>query len=474
MSAALALSCQGHRVTLIEQHAQLGGKLRVALVGDAKIDCGPTVFTMKPVFDQLFALAGTRLEEHVTLQSADVLARHFWLDHPAFDLFSNVDKTCDEIVRVFDGKEADNYRRFAERTEEVFTTLDESFMRTQKPSPIGLTFSHGLSGIMKLMRTQPFSTLWSHLSKEFNSPQLQQLFARYATYCGSSPYQAPATLMLIAHAERQGVWYLKNGMYSLVQAVEALLQKHEATIRLNTSVAEILTNSRNEVVSVVLDNGETLTTDAVIHAGDTSDLSNGGLGKAAMKAVPNRTEPSLSAITRSDVATVSGVQLAHHNVFFSNDYQAEFDELFKHKDVPSHPTLYVCAQDRSDLNSVIGPERLFTLANAPAVTLSEEQIAKTVSSIPQWLAQYNLAIDCQHTPTVDSPNSFAQLFPSTSGALYGRPTHGMMGSFLRPGSTSSVKGLFLAGASVHPGAGIPMVCLSGMLAADALDRWLNT
>lgn len=475
LSAAIALSAQHLDVTLIDQHAQFGGKIRQACVGDALIDCGPTVFTLKPVFDQLFALANTQLEDHLTVHPVSTLARHFWLDHDALDLFSDIDQSCDEIARVFNGREADNYRVFANKTQEVFNTLDARFMRTHKPSSVGLTLgltkSEGLKGLLKLWQTKPFINLWAQLANDFESPQLQQLFARYATYCGSSPFKAPATLMLIAHAERQGVWQLEGGMYSLVTALVKLLEKTGANTRLNTTVTEIKTNARNEITGVVLNEDEQLPADAIVFAGDTAALNQGELGASAVRAVPNRTTKSLSAITRSDVAHTDGVQLAHHNVFFSQDYPKEFDELFRQQKVPAQPTLYLCAQDRG-LGTPEGTEKIFTLANAPACALPEHEVARCVENIPSWLKSYQLNVTPTATHASDSPNTFAQLFPATDGALYGRPTHGMMGSFQRPGSCSSIKGLFLAGSSVHPGAGIPMVCLSGLLAADSVSQFM--
>lgn len=470
ISAALALSSQGHAVTLIEQHEQLGGKLREATFGDKRIDCGPTVFTLKPVFDRLFSMVNERLEDHVNLKQAHILARHFWLDQSPFDLYSDVSKTCEQVDAVFNAKEAERYRKFASQTKAVFDTLDDTFMQAQKPTPLSLTFSHGLTGIFRLWQTQPFKTLWASLAKDFESPHLRQLFARYATYCGSSPFQAPATLMLIAHAERQGVWYLEEGMYSLVQALQNLLEKQEVHILLSTKVTDIATQSDGSVKSVTIDNNQARLADAIVFAGDTADLTAGSFGTKPQQAVSPRTDKSLSAITRSELATTSGLQLSHHNVFFSNDYPLEFEELFELQRVPSHPTLYVCAQDRGDAKELNGPERLFTLANAPAAQLDEEVIERTVSSIPNWLNQYGLQTTPHTESKSDSPNTFGQLFPSTQGALYGRPTHGMMGSFQRPGSRSKLKGLYLAGASVHPGAGIPMVCLSGMLAAEAVQE----
>jgi len=211
LAAAMSLAARKVPVILIEKQATAGGKMRQLQVAGQDIDSGPTVFTMRWVFEALFARAGLNFTEHLSLQKAELLARHSWLGSESLDLHAQLDASSQAISEFAGDKDADNYRRFARKTEAVFNTLDESFMRAQRPNPIALSLQGGLRGMLDMANTQPFISLWNSLAKDFHDPRLRQLFARYATYCGSSPFLAPATLMLIAHVEKAGVWMVQGG-----------------------------------------------------------------------------------------------------------------------------------------------------------------------------------------------------------------------------------------------------------------------
>lgn len=473
LSAALSLQARGVKVVLLERHAAPGGKIRQRFVAGQAMDSGPTVFTMKWVFDALFARAGLRFEDHVQLREGSLLARHSWLDGSRLDLFQDIDTSMQAISQFASARDADNYRRFAAETEAVFNTLDASFMRTQRPGPIALSVSGGIRGMLDLANTRPFVSLWHHLSKRFHDPRLRQLFARYATYCGSSPFKAPATLMLIAHVERAGVSLVEGGMQALAQALADVLSTRGVECRYGSGVASIETQAQ-AVSAVVLDSGERIATEAVVFNGDTQALTMGLLGDSVTKACKARREPSLSAVTECQLACVSGFDLAHHTVFFGDDYNDEFTQIFNHQSLTENPTVYVCAQDRnghaSAAPTVSQPERLFSLINAPATRMSEAQTDAALQRMRQTLIAHGLELNNpQGRSVITTPTEFAQHFPGSDGALYGRPTHGWMGSFNRPGSRSErVRGLYWCGGSVHPGAGVPMASLSGQLAADQL------
>ncbi len=470
LAAALELVATGHDVTVLERAPVPGGKMRELEADGAKIDSGPTVFTMRWVFDRLFEVAGTKLDDELRLNMAPRLARHAWLDGSRLDLFADVDASV-EAIREFAGMaDAEAYARFAEDSAEIFDTLRDTFMERSKPSPVGLTFSMGLSGIPRLYKTKPFSSLWSELGRYFGDPRLRQLFGRYATYCGSSPFDAPATLMLIAHAERAGVAYVDGGMQRLAEALLRVAESRGARFLLGTAAREVVISS-DRVTGVIDSNDDLHSADAVVFNGDVQALTRGLLGSKLCNAVPGRgDEPrSLSAITWSLRSRADGFPLDHHTVFFGDDYPEEFDALFGRATIARRPTVYVCAQDRVGDRVPEGDERLFLLVNAPAREMAAAELDDAQAAVTEILSSAGLALELGDDDVARfTPNDFAERFPATDGAIYGWPTHGMFGSFRRQGARSRIAGLYLAGGSVHPGPGVPMTAISGRLAATAI------
>ncbi len=470
LAAAVDLARQGCAVTVVETAAAPGGKMRQVMIDGACVDAGPTVLTMRWIFDELFDDAGTTLDAQLALTPAGILARHAWDGAARLDLHADMERTVASIGGFAGRTEADGYRRFCARAGEIFDTLDQPFIRRQRPRLDQLVTSFGFAGMGRLSRINPFDTLASALRDYFRDPRLLQLFGRYATYCGSSPYRAPATLMLVAHVERVGVWLVGGGMHALAAAVADLAARHGATLRYGTAVTRI-ERVGGRVGGVVLADGARLPADAVVVNADVAALGAGLFGEAVTSAVPRPAPRSLSAVTFAMRARASGFPLVRHNVFFSRDYPAEFDAIFKRGRVPDEPTVYVCAQDRGDDDAPrAAPERLLCLVNAPADgrTMSEEEITRCGERMRTVLTRCGLEIDAGARVATD-PGGFAALFPATGGALYGPVPHGWQASFQRAGSRATgVPGLYLAGGSVHPGPGVPMAAMSGRLAAAAL------
>jgi 1-hydroxycarotenoid 3,4-desaturase len=476
--SASTLASRGFDVTVIERAACVGGKIRQVEVDNALIDSGPTVFTMRDLFENIFDDAGANLNDFISIEPLDILARHAWDSGQKLDLFADRNKSADAISTFSSKKNGESYLAFCKQTEKMFNALDKTFIRSQRPNVLSLTYRTGSQGISNLLHIKPFSTMWSSLLNFFDDERLQQLFGRYATYCGSSPYLSPATLMLIAHVEQNGVWSIAGGMQELANALHKLACSHKVKFLFEEEVITINKN-KNKICSVTLSNEEQITCDHVICNADIAAIKTGDLGKQVKKAVSStsgaNTKRSLSAITWSLKVKRNSYPLVRHNVFFSNNYKLEFEELFKLNQPPSEPTIYVCAQDRDTKynENTQEYERLFCLINAPANgdvhRYGPEEINACTQKTFSKLQQCGLDIKVTSSNCITTtPTNFAQLFPKTGGALYGQATHGWKASFQRPGSRSKIPGLYLAGGSVHPGAGVPMAAMSGLLAAQSL------
>jgi 1-hydroxycarotenoid 3,4-desaturase len=479
--SALLLACRGLRVTLVEAASSPGGKMRQIVLDGAAIDAGPTVFTMRWVFDRILQDAGSSVDELLQLKPLHVLARHAWRQGgQRLDLLADVKESADEIARFASPDEARRYLAFCEEARRVYATLEGPAIRSPRPTLAGMIRSLGPSGLRSLAALGPFGTLWTRLGHHFQDPRLRQLFGRYATYCGASPWRAPATLMLIAHVEQSGVWSVQGGMHALAQALAGLATQRGAQLHYNRPCERIVVRD-GRVAGVRLVGGEELPADSVVFNGDTQALACGLLGPAGVSSVPPtpRAMRSLSAMTWAVHGRTSGFPLVRHNVFFDDDYASEFDDILRSRRMPRQATVYVCAQDRDDhATAPAGRERLLCLVNAPPDgdrrPFDAPETDPCLNRSLALMQHCGLKIEDSPRRVATTPADFERMFPATGGALYGPATHGWMTLFRRPGSTSALPGLYLAGGSAHPGPGVPMAALSGQLAAEALMAHLDS
>ena len=477
LSASIDLARAGFQVTLLERGNAPGGKMHTRAVDDREVDGGPTVLTMRSIFEQLFADAGACLNDRLTLLESPIIARHAWSHGGVLDLYPDAKRSRQSIEDFAGTDNAAGFERFYSQSARIHQTLSETFMTASKPDPVTLVGrvlrQHHPSS---LMAARPAPNLWRALGGFFSDERLRQLFARYATYVGSSPLSTPATLMLIAHVELEGVWLVDGGMHRLAAAMADLGRELGIDLHLNTHVSEVLVKG-GKACGVRLEDGTSLPADVVVFNGDTNALATGQLGDEAMRAVKPRSveQRGLSALTWCIKGSSSGFGLDHHNVFFESDYPSEFNTLFEKRNVPSKPTVYLCAQDRGPNGSLNGSERLLMLVNAPAggarQSWSEDDVARTRDNALAVLERCGLNLGFRDSDCVSTtPNDWHGRFPGSGGSLYGGASHGIWSSFTRPGARSRLKGLYLSGGSVHPGPGVPMATLSGRLAASAVVR----
>lgn len=459
---AAAILSRHMETVLLERDTRLGGKIETREINGARIDCGPTVLTLRPVFETIFQHAGTRLDDCLQLTPLHTLARHFWSDGSTLDLFSNQERTYHAIEAFSSPRSAAQYLKFSALAQTVFETLTESFMLRSDPNFLRLITSRSLR---RLFGLNPFDSLWQVLSRMFDDLRLVQLFARYATYCGSSPFECPATLMLVSHVERLGVWTLPGGISDLALALRDQAIQNGAEIRTGAEVSAI-DMEHGQISGVHLNTGERIPAHGVICTGDIRAVDQALFGTDAQSAISSRTSdtPSQSAITWTLSAKSDGPPLNHHNVFFSDDYPAEFDAVFARRQVPQDPTVYLCAPHTEASSAK------FCLINAPADgdthTYSNQEVEQCQTRMMQTLQKCGLQLSVEpETIKVSTPTTYAQRFPGTGGALYGPASHGWRAAFQRQGVRTRRMGLYMAGGSVHPGPGVPMAALSGRAAA---------
>ncbi len=475
LTAAIDLARAGCDVDVFERGPKPGGKIRQLEVNGIAMDAGPTVFTMRWVFEELFKDAGSKLSEELTLSRTNILARHAWEHGGRLDLFEDINESAEAIRKFSDGKNSEGYKAFCSQSKELYFALKDAFIAAEKPSPLDLVSRVGLTSFFGAMwETAPHRNLWHVLDKYFSDPRLKQLFARYSTYVGSSPLATPSILMLIAHVEQDGVWLLDGGMYSLARALKNLGERLGVRYHFNAHVNSI-NCSGGRVTGLCVDGSEVAGFDAIVFNGDRSALADGLLGDQVVDAAPlmKPANRGLSAIIWCVRGVTSGMPLAYHNVFFSDNYPEEFKHVFNKRDIVESPTVYVCAQDRLAKKNPDGSERLLVLINAPAdgdtidITSGREEFFWERAN--RVLNNCGLKLTAEASERVmTSPSTFSDLYPGTGGSLYGQASHGIFSPFFRPSSVSPVEGLFLAGGSVHPGPGVPMAALSGRLAANSL------
>lgn len=471
LAASINMARAGVKVRLYERGPTVGGKLREIDVGGQKVLAGPSVFTMRWVFDELF---DGKLADYVALRPVDPLCRHFFPDGSKLDLFTDEARSRDAIERFAGKRDADGYLKYRKHAAKIFEVVRGPFMENAVPSLFDFMSPRAL---WQMTQIDGMRSLWRALEEFFVDPRLRQLFGRYATYNGSSPYHAPATLAVIAHVENAyGIFAVDGGIVRLAEALRRRAEELGVVITCNADVDEIVVEPsggplagslRARGVRVA---GNVEWADCIIANCDVADAYGRLLGGAARKPLRRYEEEelSLSAYVLLAVGAKAPMELLHHNVFFSRDYQLEFEDLVVERRPPGDPTVYVCQE---------APERHFILTNAPPLDNKGARIDWSVESsrcrerMERVLLRHGWTLTPSATHEI-APPDFAARFPSSRGAIYGLASNSRMAAFRRPANTlPGIGGLYFCGGSVHPGAGLPMVALSARIATKlALEQ----
>lgn len=481
LAAAIRLAAAGHSVAVYEKNGQVGGKLNLLEKDGFRWDTGPSLITMPFVYEELWQIAGRSLHDYVKLEAVDPICRYTWQDGTRLDASDSTSRMVAEIEKL-NPQDVAAYFRFMAYARKLYYLTAEEFLFNGINSWRDFLKLNPLNAL----QIDPFRTVQQAVQSYFKSPHLVQLFGRYATYNGSSPYLAPATLNIISYVEMGlGGYYVKGGLYKLAEAYLKLAQ--ELGVQVHTgpdfAIEQILLN-RRRATGLRLASGATVAADVVIANSDVTYtnsnlLPQNKLPKAQSSQKKPALEPSCSGFVLFLGLDKQYEQLAHHNIFFSQDYKAEFEQIFKDLEPPSDPTIYVCWTGKTDeQHAPSGKSNLFVLVNAPYLSDRFDWDAPQVKEnyrnlIIKRLEEFGLPDLSEHIETEEimSPLDLQQRYNAAFGAIYGHSSNNKFSAFLRPPNRSRrYRNLYFVGGSTHPGGGVPLVTLSARIVANLVKK----
>jgi phytoene desaturase len=462
LAAAIRLARAGHAVEVWEKNAEAGGKLKEVRNGAFRWDTGPSLLTMPDVLRDLFVTAGERVEDHLDLVRLDSACRYFWTDGTVID----------EDAAFWARPEV---ARFLDYARGIYELSGEAFLN-HPPAEMWRAFTpRNLGKLRHLPKVATTRTLAREVERRITDPHLRQIFLRFATYNGSSPYQTPATFNIIPYVEATfGPWYVLGGMVKIARELQALAERNGVTFRFNTTAT--LCNG-NEVGA---QDGYNTFFDRIIC---NADVLGAGENIKGMFTERQRSKLVVPPLSTSGFILFLGVRgrdprLAHHNIFFSGDYPREFAEIHEQKIAPREPTIYIAASSRTDpTHAPEDHDNWFVLVNAPARDPKQPWTPDETRAYRDLVLQRLGKFGFDDLPSrivteqTFTPTDFATRDLAHHGALYGWASHSIRTSLLRPPLRAPGNpNLYFVGGTTHPGGGIPLVLLSGKMVAEMIQR----
>lgn len=479
LAAAIRLAHAGREVTVFDAREEVGGKagqMRLEAGGRSwRFDTGPSLFTMRGVFEELFKAAGRRMEDYLTILPLDCITRYWFADGSRAESWADADK-FDRSMEAAGAASAGELAAFRRYSRRIWENTHRVFLEKSLHEPAAM-FTDGefWRGMLRMGLIDPFRRMGAAQKRFFADERGRQFFNRFATYNGSNPYRAPATFNLIPHVEHElGAWAVRGGIFAVPEALAKLARELGVCIRLGERVEGILTDRRTRAVRALRVGDEEAEFDEVVCNADAAAVYRDLLKEPDAPAARRyrRMEASSSALVF--FWGMNGVRdnMGIHNIFFSGQGRREFNEIFDEGRCPSDPTVYVNITSKVDAGDAPqGCENWFVLVNAPAdggqdwdteVQRVREAVLRRLSAALGWDAAGNIAAEAVLTPPM-----IAAQTSSYRGSLYGIASNSRRAAFLRhPNRSRRYPGLYFAGGSAHPGGGMPLVLLSGKIAAE--------
>ncbi len=474
IASAIRLRAKGYEVEVYEANSYPGGKLSDFEAAGFRFDAGPSLFTMPQLVEELFTLFNEDVKSHFAYKKLDIGCHYFYEDGTNFVSPTNIDAFADVIAAKL-GEEKKSVLDYFKKSAFLYEITLPIFLQNSLHKLKTYINKKGLKGIFNLWRLNLFSTMHEVNSKRFKNAKTIQFFNRFATYNGSNPYMAPATLNIIPHLEYGiGVFFPNKGMVSITNSLVELGERHGVQFHYNQKVEQILTE--NARVTGVKINGHIIKSDLVICNMDIYPAYKKLLPQIKMPERVKNQESSSSALVFYWGVQKEFKQLGLHNILFSADYKKEFDAIFNDATVDNDPTIYINITSKlkpSDAPS--GAENWFVMINVPANTGQDWDalIAKAKENIIEKvnrLLKVDLKAYLVYEKVLD-PRSIELKTSSHKGALYGTSSNDKMAAFFRhPNYSSTIEQLYFCGGSVHPGGGIPLCLLSAKITEKLVNK----
>ncbi|GEP03947.1 phytoene desaturase family protein [Methylobacterium oxalidis] len=481
LAAACVSAARGHRVTLYDKNDWLGGKAAVLHEGGFRFDMGPTILTVPRVLERIFAEAGRDVHDYLDLRRLDPQWRCFFDDGSRIDLMQDVERMAADMDRFVPGAGAgEGYRRFIGISEHLHDVSNRFFF--WKPvedlfDTINIRANMNPGTLRDVLSLRMHASVASTIRGKVKDARLAQMLDHFVQYVGSSPYGAPAVLCAIAHMQTaEGVWYPMGGTRAVAEALARLAGELGATLKPASEVSGL--SVENGAVTGLTTREGFAPYDAVISNMDSvrtyRELVGGEVGRSYEK---KSFEPACSGVVLYLGLNKRYEHLNHHDFVFSRDPEEEFDFIYNKGEPAPDPTAYLAAPSSTDPSvAPEGGEALYVLVHTPYLRPHHDWSTMFPAyrrTILDKLKRTAHMPDLEERIVVErhlTPQDIHERYKVLNGAIYGLASHGrVMGAF-KPGNRSrQVRGLYLAGGAAHPGPGMPMVMMSGWIAADAHD-----
>lgn len=472
LAAAIRMRNKGYMVTVFEANSFPGGKCSTETRDGYRFDMGPSVFTMPQYVDELFKLSGKDPRDHFNYIPLDPVYKYFFEDGTMLDAWHGKEKFAEQLAAKTGDKKQDIIK-YLDKTEVIYNLTDEVFLKNSLHRLKNFFTWPVAKGILNFGKIGAFNTMNGANQKAFNDPRLVQIFNRYATYNGSSPYLSPATLNVIAHVEIvKGAFYPQGGMFSITSSLLQLARDIGVQFNFSTAVREILINDK-KAVGVRTDNGRQ-NFDIVI---SNMDVYNSY--KKLMPAVKRPAKTLDQPKSSSGIIFYWGIkkefkELGLHNILFSKNYEEEFDYIFSKKSIYHDPTIYLnITSKHTPTDAPAGCENWFSFINVPNNS-GQDWDAFISQARENMIKKINRVLKTDINPLIESemvfdPRVIESRTSSAFGAIYGNSSNNKFAAFLRHANFSKeIKNLYFCGGSVHPGPSIPLCLLSAKITTDLI------